>query len=341
MDAPPVQYVTTSDGYGIAYAVRGQGMPFLMMPLAYSHIELYWTQEGFMQPWLQGLSDRFRLIQYDGRGQGMSTRGLPEDPSPDVFARDLEAVISHLGLDRFVLHATGWLDATAVRFAVAHPERVEALVLASPQLSTARSTRNAFDLLAADDWELFLRSTIPATLIPDKLREALDRVKQTWTQQDYLIMQKTRVRVPFEDALPLLRVPTLVLHPREFVLSSRPEDSMQLTARIANARFVMLEGGTILGEPAQGLKAISDFLGDLPPRDAAPATTGGASPGVLSDREVEVLRLVAAGKSNQQIADDLVISQNTVIRHVSNIYAKTGAANRAEATAYAARQGLI
>jgi DNA-binding NarL/FixJ family response regulator len=60
----------------------------------------------------------------------------------------------------------------------------------------------------------------------------------------------------------------------------------------------------------------------------------------LSPREIEVLRLLAAGRSNQQIADELVISLNTVNRHVSNIYAKTGAANRAEAAAYATRRGL-
>jgi len=65
-----------------------------------------------------------------------------------------------------------------------------------------------------------------------------------------------------------------------------------------------------------------------------------AYPGGLSEREVEVLRLIAQGKSNQQIADELVISVNTVIRHVSNIFAKTGAANRTEVSAYAHAQGL-
>jgi len=53
-----------------------------------------------------------------------------------------------------------------------------------------------------------------------------------------------------------------------------------------------------------------------------------------------VLRLVAAGRSNQQIADALVISLNTVARHVSNIFDKTGAANRTEAADYATRHGL-
>lgn len=63
-------------------------------------------------------------------------------------------------------------------------------------------------------------------------------------------------------------------------------------------------------------------------------------PGGLSEREVEVLRLAASGLTNQQIADELVISLNTVIRHVSNIFDKTGVANRAEAATFAARNGL-
>jgi DNA-binding NarL/FixJ family response regulator len=61
---------------------------------------------------------------------------------------------------------------------------------------------------------------------------------------------------------------------------------------------------------------------------------------VLSSREVEVLRLLALGKSNAQIAAELVISQNTVIRHVSNIFAKIGAENRAQAAVYARDHGI-
>ena len=51
-------------------------------------------------------------------------------------------------------------------------------------------------------------------------------------------------------------------------------------------------------------------------------------------------RLVAEGKSNQDIAEQLFISPHTVVRHVSNILAKTSSANRAEAASYATRQGL-
>jgi DNA-binding NarL/FixJ family response regulator len=61
----------------------------------------------------------------------------------------------------------------------------------------------------------------------------------------------------------------------------------------------------------------------------------------LSQREVEVLRLLAAGKSNREIADALCISLNTVATHVRNILAKTGTANRTEAAAYALRHEQV
>jgi ATP/maltotriose-dependent transcriptional regulator MalT len=61
----------------------------------------------------------------------------------------------------------------------------------------------------------------------------------------------------------------------------------------------------------------------------------------LTPRELEVLRLVAAGNTNRHIASELVISEKTVARHVSNILAKLGLPSRAGATAYAYEQGLV
>jgi NarL family two-component system response regulator LiaR len=60
----------------------------------------------------------------------------------------------------------------------------------------------------------------------------------------------------------------------------------------------------------------------------------------LSEREIEVLRLVAQGQTNREIAATLVLSERTVINHLSHIFAKIDAANRAAATAYALRNGL-
>jgi DNA-binding CsgD family transcriptional regulator len=67
---------------------------------------------------------------------------------------------------------------------------------------------------------------------------------------------------------------------------------------------------------------------------------GPVYPAGLSEREVEVLRLLAVGRTNRQIAEELVIATDTVARHVSNILNKTGTANRVEAAAYAVRHSL-
>ena len=75
--------------------------------------------------------------------------------------------------------------------------------------------------------------------------------------------------------------------------------------------------------------------------EVQPARARDRSPFDLTDRELEVLRLIAQGKSNRQIADTLVISANTAANHVKNILSKTNSANRAEATSYASTQGLL
>ena len=81
-------------------------------------------------------------------------------------------------------------------------------------------------------------------------------------------------------------------------------------------------------------------LQDTAPHSAL-RTPRSAFPYRLSEREVQVLRLLAAGKSNREIAAELIISLNTVLRHVSNILHKTGAANRVEAATYATRHELL
>jgi LuxR family maltose regulon positive regulatory protein len=74
-------------------------------------------------------------------------------------------------------------------------------------------------------------------------------------------------------------------------------------------------------------------------RRATAALPGMAEP--LTDRELEVLRLLAAGRSNQRIAHELVVALDTVKKHVTHILGKLGAANRTEAVARARQLGLI
>lgn len=68
---------------------------------------------------------------------------------------------------------------------------------------------------------------------------------------------------------------------------------------------------------------------------------GAEPPGGLSAREVEVLRLVAAGKTNRQIATAMKLSEHTISRHLQNIFTKLGVSSRAAATAFAVDRGLV
>jgi DNA-binding CsgD family transcriptional regulator len=123
------------------------------------------------------------------------------------------------------------------------------------------------------------------------------------------------------------------------------EASKFVASQIKGARIEFLNDPgtglfTLKPDVPAGVLLIEEFIGGLAPANMDFAASA-QSPAGLSTRELEVLRLVAGGKSNAQIADELVISQNTVIRHVSNIFAKTGVANRAEAASYAHRNGIV
>jgi ATP/maltotriose-dependent transcriptional regulator MalT len=96
----------------------------------------------------------------------------------------------------------------------------------------------------------------------------------------------------------------------------------------ANSRHVM---------PDYVETLLSAFTGDL----SSPASTQPLLPEPLTDREAEVLELLAAGLTNREIAEELVISPETVKKHAGNIYGKLGASNRTEAAARARELDLL
>jgi DNA-binding NarL/FixJ family response regulator len=80
---------------------------------------------------------------------------------------------------------------------------------------------------------------------------------------------------------------------------------------------------------------------DVEAVDSLAQTGSSPTPGGLTARELDVLRLVASGRTNRAIASDLVLSEKTVARHVANIFTKLGLSSRAAATAYAYEKGLV
>ena len=95
-------------------------------------------------------------------------------------------------------------------------------------------------------------------------------------------------------------------------------------------------GGQAALDPAVQLHLV-EAIADGPPSGPAPASR----PDGLTPREAEVLTLIAAGLSNAEIAERLVVSEATVKSHVNHMLAKIGARDRAQAVGYAYRHGLV
>jgi DNA-binding CsgD family transcriptional regulator len=119
----------------------------------------------------------------------------------------------------------------------------------------------------------------------------------------------------------------------------------------ARTRVLLAEACRAIGEDEaadlelDAARRTFEELGARPDLDriasrATPSAAAG-TPGGLTARELEVLRLVAEGKSNRAIAGELVISEKTVARHVANIFLKLDVSSRSAATAYAYRHHLV
>ena len=103
---------------------------------------------------------------------------------------------------------------------------------------------------------------------------------------------------------------------------------------------------TVLGAKDAAARVFLQFgaapaLADVKALLDEPSATVRAGRGGLTSRELEVLRLIAQGKTNREIAGDLGISDKTVARHISNIFTKLDLSTRAAATAYAFTHRLV
>jgi len=147
--------------------------------------------------------------------------------------------------------------------------------------------------------------------------------------------------------LELVRAPTLVVHRRgDRAIPYRL--GRELAASIPGAALVPLDGTAHfpwVGDARSVVDAARSFLAPASPRagdgELAEAVDREPAAVLLSRREREVLALVARGLSDQEIADQLVVSYHTVHRHVANIRHKLGRNSRTAVVAEAARQGLL
>jgi DNA-binding CsgD family transcriptional regulator len=188
------------------------------------------------------------------------------------------------------------------------------IMLAADDIHAARAVADELAELSAALTAPFLRAasahaTGAVLLAEGDARAALAALRQAWTTWG-------EVEAPYEAARTRVLIGVACRQ-----LGDEDGASLELEA----ARQVFLQLG-----------AAPDLARKEPSLRRDPKVTGG-----LSAREVQVLRLVATGKTNRTIAEELFISEKTVARHVSNIFTKLDLSNRAAATAYAYQHRLV
>jgi pimeloyl-ACP methyl ester carboxylesterase/DNA-binding CsgD family transcriptional regulator len=335
------------DGVRVAYATVGTGRPLLLPALWVSHLELEWGFDEF-RAFIGALAVARTVIRYDRAGTGLSDRGgAGPDLGVEGDVRTIEAIADQLGLEELSLLGMSWGGCPALTFAARQPERVRSLVLvgayAHGEAIAPAPLRAAMVDTVRAHWGVGSRMLTDVWLpgADAETRERFARLQRAAaTPEVAAAMLEAVYRADVRECLSEVRAPALVMHRRDdrampFALGR------ELAARLPDARLVALDGDLHLpwlGDGAAVVNAANAFLDAHEPRRAAPPPDE-SSP--LSAREAEVLRLVAEGLSDAEIAARLIVSAHTVHRHVANIRTKLGQSSRAAAVAYAARRGLI
>jgi DNA-binding NarL/FixJ family response regulator len=345
-----IEFAASADGTRIAWTSVGSGPAVVLMPgVPLSNLEAEWRIPVLRRAY-ERLSQRVRLIQYDGRGTGRSERDVT-DVSLDAHLADLDAVLDAAGAREVVLLGFYHSVITAIAWAARHPDRTRGLALFGGAARGWDPRREAGPLallsLIERDWDTFVESAVHAWLgWPDDAegRLAAEAFRTSTSPAVARAALQATAEMDVTADAATVGAPAIVLHRRDAHVIPL-EISRALADSLPNGRLEILPGSSA-GLFFEGADDVVDRLTafaldpDAPVEGAARSSSSHGGAGELSAREREVLRLVAAGESNGQIAARLGISINTVERHVSNLYRKIDARGRADATAWAIRRGL-
>lgn len=341
-----IRYVTTSDGQPVAYLTLGEGRPLVIPPTGpWATIDV----ERNVPPWwawYSALASHFTVVRYDGRGTGYS--GNEPDFTLESRTRDLAAVVDTLELDSFSLLAMQTAGPQSIAYTVANPGRVERLVLWC-------TTDRGVDAFGSERAQMFLHLM---SRDPAFAAQVITRERFGWQQEEIaskvaLLIQETingKLAKHFmetgivddvSDILPDVSAPTLVIHRRALSYPSI-QVARRIAAGIPAAQLVEISGSSVApfvdGDEAEA--ALQSFLG-YRSHSAITHQPRTQQTEQLTAREIEVLRHIADGASNQEIADALFIGVGTVKTHINSLLSKLGAANRTRAVSIARELGLL
>jgi pimeloyl-ACP methyl ester carboxylesterase/DNA-binding CsgD family transcriptional regulator len=341
-----IHFCTASDGARLAWARHGSGPPIVKAANWLTHLEFDW-ESPVWRHWLEGLGERNTLVRHDERGCGLSDRDT-KALSLDRWVADLETVVDAAGLDRFTLLGISQGGATAVAYAVRHPERVDQLVIYGGY-ARGRARRGKVDRahLAAhiaairagwSDPDPAFRRVFTMQFLPEGSAEQMawydELQRQSTSAENAIRLYLARSEVDVTEVAPSVTAETLVAHSRgDRVVPF--EEGRALAALIPGSELLPLESINHILLPHE--RAWTEFLAHVHALGGDEASAPQLrSAAVLSARERELLGFVAAGLSNEQIATQLFISVRTVERHLSNAYVKFGVSGKAARAAAAA-----
>lgn len=329
MATPLVRFAHVGDRE-VAWAAMGSGPPLIAGGWWCCDLEQEWQMSAFRE-FMNLLASGVTLIRY-GRAIG---------PALEDQLATLDAVVAEVGAPVSLLGASSG-GCVSAAYAALYPDRVDRLVLYGAyayggEITTPEAQSSIVDILGRH-WGVgsrFLADLFLPDSSPEDRNEFIRFQRATMSPQEAATALQAVYKFDVRDHVRQIKAPTLVMHRRnDRVVPFRLGRSLAST--IPGATLVPLDGVNHMpwtGDSAAIAEHTFRFLGSTP--SSTVDTTS------LSTREIDVLRLVAAGMSDQEIAQRLTLSAHTVHRHVANIRTKLGLPSRTAAAAHAARSGLI
>lgn len=335
----------------MAWTATGTGPPLVVAGWWSSHLGVDWRGAGFRH-FVSRLGERVQVVRYDRPGCGLSDRDGPPPASLAEEVAVLTGLVDAIGLDTFAMFGASSGAAVAAAAAAAtlpeRPGRVTGLVMYGGYARGAdiapTDARTAMVDVVRGHWGLGSRVLadlfMPSASATERghfarLQRTLGTPDEAAAQLEHVYDLDARAILPA-----LASIPTLVLHRRHdraipFALG---ED---LAARIPNAELLALPGHDHFPWLGDSKAVVDATLAHLSGQEVRHPTSAAGSEAALTGRELQVLRLVAEGLTDAEIAGRLSLSPHTVHRHMSNIRTKLRVTSRAAAAVWAVQHADV
>jgi pimeloyl-ACP methyl ester carboxylesterase len=319
MPTPPlIRFVTTRDGVRIGYSVHGDGPPLVFVRGWISHLEAMWENPA-TRAFFTALAERFTVVRYDTRGQGVSDRNV-SGADLEALVADIETVVDHLDLQDMILYGQTFGGPLAIAYASRQPYRVSRLILDGtfakmhvPDPEAHEAFLNTLESLWPHSISLIAQLTTPDPSGVRRIDAERDWSTRALTAQMAGYLYRLGSEIDVRHLLPSIAIPTLVLHRRGSRSISR-SSARELAAELPQASLVLLEGSAHNPwdeSPQLALDAIGEFLGvelrlpDLEPEPVAPMAI------LFTDMEASTAMTSRLGDARAQ---ELVRTHDAVVR---------------------------